>query len=84
MVRKQKVAAIHAPEPLLFIKSGCPKNASSSRKRDQDDLIIERPCLEILLNSQVVRQIQIINGLEKGNITQALKGRKIGTIIYKE
>jgi len=53
-------------------------------QRDQDDLIIERPCLEILQNSQVVRQIQIINGLEKGNITKALKGRNVGTIIYKE
>ena len=58
--------------------------AKELSQRDQDDLIIERPCLEILQNSQVVRQIQIINGLEKGNITQALKGRKIGTIIYKE
>jgi len=52
--------------------------------KDQDDLIIERPCLEILQNSQVVNQIQIINGLEEGNITQALKGEHVGTIIYKE
>jgi len=52
--------------------------------KDQDDLIIERPCLEILQNSQVVNQIQIINGLEEGNITQALKGEPVGTIIYKE
>jgi len=52
--------------------------------KDQDDLIIERPCLEILQNSQVVNQIQIINGLEEGNITQALKGGPVGTIIYKE
>jgi molybdenum storage protein len=52
-------------------------------ERDQDDLIIERPCLEILQNSQVVNQIQIINGLEEGNITQALRGENVGTIIYK-
>jgi len=52
--------------------------------KNQDDLIIERPCLEILQNSQVVNQIQIINGLEEGNITQALKGEHVGTIIYKE
>ena len=43
-------------------------------KRDQDDLIIERPCLEILQNSEVLRRIQIVNGLEEGNITRALKG----------
>jgi len=53
-------------------------------QKDQDDLIIERPCLEILRNSQVVNQIQIINGMEEGNITKALKGENTGTIIYKE
>jgi len=58
--------------------------AKELMKKDQDDLIIERPCLEILRNSQVVNQIQIINGLEQGNITQALKGEHVGTIIYKE
>ncbi|MCX5902542.1 MAG: uridine kinase [Proteobacteria bacterium] len=53
-------------------------------KKDLDDLIIERPCLEILQNSEVVNQIQIINGLEKGTITKALNGEKVGTVIYKE
>ena len=53
-------------------------------KRDQDDLIIERPCLDILQDSQVISEIQIINGMEKGNITRALKGEHVGTIIYKE
>lgn len=53
-------------------------------KRSLDDLIIERPCIEILQNSHVIHQIQIINGLEEGNITKALNGEKVGTIIYKE
>ena len=53
-------------------------------KKDLDDLIIERPCLEILQNSEVVNQIQIINGLEKGTITKALRGEPVGTVIYKE
>jgi molybdenum storage protein len=52
-------------------------------KRRLDDLIIERPCMEILQNSHVIHQIQIINGLEEGNITKALNGEKVGTIIYK-
>ena len=51
--------------------------------RNLDDLIIERPCLEILLNSEVLDKIQIINGLEKGNLTKALNGKHVGTIIYK-
>jgi molybdenum storage protein len=58
--------------------------AKELMKRDQDDLVIERPCLEILQNSQVLRRIDIVNGLERGNITRALKGENAGTIIYKE
>jgi len=53
-------------------------------KKDYDDLIIERPCLEILQNSEVLDRIKIINGLEKGNITRALKDEPVGTVIYKE
>jgi molybdenum storage protein len=52
--------------------------------RDLEDLVIERPCLEILQNSEVIERIQIINGLEPGNITRALKGEHVGSIIYKE
>lgn len=52
-------------------------------KKDLDDLIIERPCLEILESSEVLDRIIIINGLEKGNITKALSGKKVGTVIHK-
>lgn len=58
--------------------------AKSLMQKDQDDLIIERPCLEILQNSEVLENIIIINGLESGNITRALNGETVGTIIYKE
>lgn len=59
-------------------------SARALMKKDLDDLIIERPCLEILQNSEVLDRIVIINGLEKGNITRALKGEPVGTVIYKE
>jgi molybdenum storage protein len=49
-----------------------------------DDLILERPCLEILRNSQVIDQVQVINGLERGNLTRALAGEHVGTIIAKD
>ncbi|MCX5813614.1 MAG: uridine kinase [Proteobacteria bacterium] len=52
--------------------------------KDLEDLIIERPCLEILQNSEVLTELQIINGLEEGNITRALNGERVGTIIFKE
>jgi molybdenum storage protein len=53
-------------------------------ERDLVDLIIERPCIDILQTSEVIGKIQIINGLEEGSITRALAGEHVGTIIYKE
>uniref|UniRef100_UPI003567C882 amino acid kinase family protein n=1 Tax=Desulfosarcina sp. TaxID=2027861 RepID=UPI003567C882 len=32
-------------------------------EKDLDDLVIERPCLEIIQNSEVIDRVQIINGL---------------------
>jgi molybdenum storage protein len=50
--------------------------------KDLDDLIIERIVLENMLNAKAVKEIQIINGLERGNLTKALNGEHVGTIIY--
>ena len=58
-------------------------SASELIERNLDDLILERPCLEILQNSQVLDRIQIINGLERGTLTAALAGEPVGTIITK-
>lgn len=58
-------------------------SAADLLKKDLDDLIIERPCLEILQASEVIDRIQIINGLEEGNLTKALNGETVGTIISK-
>jgi len=57
--------------------------ASELVERNLDDLILERPCLEILQNSQVLDRIQIVNGLERGNLTAALAGEPVGTVITK-
>ncbi len=58
--------------------------AKDLMERNFDDLILERPCLEIIQNSEVIEQVQIINGLEPGNLTRALAGEHVGTIIYKQ
>jgi molybdenum storage protein len=58
--------------------------AKDLMEKDQDDLVIERPCLEIIQNSEVIEKVQIINGLEPGNITRALNGEHVGTFIYKQ
>lgn len=51
---------------------------------DLEDLVVERVLLDLLLRSNSVNQIQIINGLKEGNITKALNGEHVGTIIYKD
>jgi molybdenum storage protein len=53
-------------------------------ERNLDDLILERPCLEILHNSQVLDSVQIVNGLERGQLTRALSGEEVGTVITRE
>lgn len=53
-------------------------------EKNQDDLVIERPCLDIIQNSEVIEKVQIINGLVPGNITKALNGEHVGTFIYKQ
>jgi molybdenum storage protein len=58
--------------------------AKELMQNDQDDLVIERPCLEIIQNSEVIEKIQIINGLERGHLTKALNGDHVGTIIYRQ
>jgi molybdenum storage protein len=46
------------------------------------DMVIERVVLQNMINARHMRKIQIINGLKKGNITRALAGEHVGTIIY--
>jgi len=58
--------------------------AKALMEKGLEDLIIERPCLEILQNSDVIEKIQIINGMEQGLITRALDNEHVGTIIYRE
>ncbi len=53
-------------------------------EKGQDDLVIERPCLEIIQNSEVIEKVQIVNGMLEGNITKALNGEHVGTYIYKQ
>jgi molybdenum storage protein len=40
--------------------------------------------LEIIQNSEVIENVQIINGMEPDNLTKALAGEHVGTTIYKQ
>lgn len=53
------------------------------KKMDLGDLVIERVVLNYLQKSIHVKQLQIVNGLEKGNVTKALNGEPVGTLIYR-
>ena len=50
---------------------------------DLDDLIVERAVLELMLNTRNVKEIQFVNGLKPGQLTAALDGEQVGTVIYK-
>jgi len=52
--------------------------------RNLDDLVIERVVLKLLTRAQNMKQVQIINGTVEGNITRALNGEHVGTIIYQD
>jgi molybdenum storage protein len=70
----------HKRRPKFIPKIG----AGALKAMNLDDLVIERPCLDIIQDSEVIEKIQIINGLEEGNITKALRGEHVGTIIHKD
>src|SRR5438477_10439138 len=48
---------------------------------DLDDVVVERTVIELMKNAKHRRSIQVINGLKKGNLTRALNGEPVGTVI---
>lgn len=57
-------------------------SAQELLEMDLQDLVVERVVLQNMLRAVHVRQIQVINGLVPGNLTRALEGEHVGTIIY--
>ncbi|HTV34468.1 MAG TPA: uridine kinase [Methylocella sp.] len=45
------------------------------------DSILEFPMLDLLKEACHIRQVQVVNGLVPGNLTRALSGESVGTII---
>jgi len=48
---------------------------------DLQDLVLERSVVEYLVHARSIRQVQVLDGLEPGNLTRALAGEHVGTII---
>jgi molybdenum storage protein len=51
---------------------------------DLPSLPIDRLVLDLMANAKHQEEIQIVNGLTRGNVTKALRGEHVGTIIYKD
>ncbi len=51
------------------------------KARGLHDSILEFPMLDLLKASHHIRQVQVVNGLVPGNLTRALAGEHVGTII---
>jgi molybdenum storage protein len=50
-------------------------------KLDLGDVVLERTVFQLMRNARNRRSVQVINGLKKGNLTRALNGEPVGTII---
>lgn len=51
------------------------------KARGLHDSILEFPVLDLLQSARHVRQVHVVNGLVPGNLTRALAGEHVGTII---
>jgi molybdenum storage protein len=52
--------------------------------RQLPDLVIERVVIEYLARARFCHELQIVNGLRPGEITRALAGEDVGTLIVKD
>jgi molybdenum storage protein len=50
---------------------------------DLNDLVVERAVLEMLRHARHIHEIQFVNGLRPGQLTAALDGEPVGTVIYR-
>ncbi len=57
-------------------------SAQELLEMDLQDLVVERVVLENMLRAVHMKEIQVINGLARGNLTRALEGEHVGTVIY--
>ena len=51
------------------------------REMDLQDVVVERAVLDLMETAERRRSIQVINGLVRGNLTRALDGEHVGTVI---
>jgi molybdenum storage protein len=52
--------------------------------QDLNDLVVERAVLDLMCNARHIKEIQFVNGLKPGQLTAALDGEPVGTVIFNE
>ncbi|HYB93303.1 MAG TPA: uridylate kinase, partial [archaeon] len=52
-------------------------------KKDFEDAVLERTLVELLLNAKHVKEVKIINGHLSWNLTKAIQGETVGTVIHR-
>jgi molybdenum storage protein len=52
--------------------------------QDLNDLVVERAVLELMRNARHIKEIQFVNGLKPGQLSAALDGKPVGTIIFND
>lgn len=49
---------------------------------DFDDIPLERELVRVLENARTIKSVRVINGLKPSNLTDALAGKDVGTLVY--
>jgi molybdenum storage protein len=70
---KKNPAAVHIPRI----------TAKELLARNLPDLVVERVVLEYMQRSRFCTEIQIVNGLVRGQLTRALEGEDVGTVVTR-
>ncbi|MES5484980.1 uridine kinase [Bradyrhizobium sp. INPA03-11B] len=56
-------------------------SVAEMKAKGLQDSILEFPVLDLLASARHVREVQVVNGLVPGNLTRALAGEHVGTVI---
>jgi molybdenum storage protein len=83
MIYVKDVDGLYTADPKKDPKAKFIPRATLSELREMDlqDVVVERAVLDMMQNAEHRRSIQVINGLVPGNLTRALNGEPVGTII---
>ena len=79
------IAEVFGARKMIYVKDEDGLyTADPKLARDLDDLIVERAVLEFMVRARHIKEIQFVNGLKPGQLTAALDGEPVGTIIYRD